>query len=292
MNCSEITRFIYVYFDGEFDPRECAEFEQHLADCESCRAMIPFEQSFHALLKSRLEHHEAPPRLRDGIIKALDREDETSAHRMLRLLPLTGSPRWGPLTRRRAHGLLLLPGLAAAVLLTVILWPGAAPHEQPTPALAETGQEAPPPVVSQGVRDPLEELLASAIEAHEFGAPVQLLGDQEAVQQFVRTQAALGAAPPFPVNETTRLIGARLTQVGNRPAVLYTYEHNGRRVSALQLPEESPQRRSPLNRAYYTGRTRGYNVAVFRDHERGLSHSIVGDLDEQDLLHLIRPASY
>lgn len=267
MQCPEVSKFVYVYLDGEFEPRERAEFEQHVSRCPECGEMLRFERSFHQLVRERIERPEAPEGLRDRVLAALDEEDAADSGLWARVSALSPAWKWAPVA-------------AAAALIAVLAVPG----------LVRTPDtnEAAPAVASA----PLESLVEETVAVHEEALPTEVSGDEESVGRFVAGRVSFRATPPFQESETTRLIGARLTRVGSRPAVLYTYEHEGKRVSVVQYAEPSKsEAKTPFRRAFYTGRAKGHNVAFFRDRDRGVANSVVGDVDEGSLVRLI-PASY
>ena len=274
MQCSEVRKFVYVYLDGEFEPRECADFERHVADCAGCREEVELERSFHGLLRERLDRPTAPPALRARILADIDQEESRDAGLATRIRQLPAA--WKA-----------LPALAAAALVLVMLWPrgpvGLAPS--PTAAIAEQDGSV--------EEEPLDGLVAEAVAVHEVGLPDEVSGDGEAIGRFVERNVSFQAAAPWPDSPTTRLMGARRVRVGTRPAVAFSYRHHGRRVTVVQFPDRLVRSRAPFRRATFTGvgKTSPYSVTVVRDAERRLYHSVVGDVEDTDLPDLV-PASF
>jgi predicted anti-sigma-YlaC factor YlaD len=40
MKCEELRKVLNEYVDGTADPSICAEFEKHMAGCNSCRVVV------------------------------------------------------------------------------------------------------------------------------------------------------------------------------------------------------------------------------------------------------------
>lgn len=275
MQCSEVRKFVYVYLDGEFEPRECAEFEQHVQGCPSCGETLTLEQTFHGLLRKRLERPAAPAGLRERILAEIDQEDRETSGPLAKILAL-------PTTVKA------IPALAAAALAVLLVWPrGSAEDDLPI------GARAAGAAVISSAEEPIDSLVTEAVAVHEVNLPAEVSGDRETIRRFVATNAAFRAAPPFRDTETTHLVDARRVRVGTVPAIRYTYLHRGKRLTVVQFPESvaAGAARPRFRRAVFTDRRGPYNIAVYRDREHGLSHSVVGDVDERELMGLI-PASY
>jgi len=283
MKCAEVSKFVYVYLDGEFEPRELAEFEQHVRGCPGCRDLLHFERSFHALLRSRIERPTAPAHLRARIVAALDAEvaRDSLGARLLRLpLPVK-----------------LVPAVAAAALAALVLWPAGeltvSGGVVPAALTAGAALVAPPAMAAASSDRRLDDLMSQTVAVHENSQPPEVEGDRSQIEAFAAAQAPFRARPPFRDSPGLRLVGARQARYDGQPAVLYTYQYHGKRVSVLQFAEaatsgsEGPR----FRRAVFTDRRGPYNLVLLRDREDGLTNSLVSDVDERDLLELI-PASY
>ena len=55
VHCDDVARLVWVFLDGELDPRGAASIRIHLRECPSCRAFVRFERTFlramHAALR-------------------------------------------------------------------------------------------------------------------------------------------------------------------------------------------------------------------------------------------------
>jgi len=68
VKCDEIRRFADLYIDGEFDGREAALFEDHMASCESCRQEVNALIAFQDALRRKLGPARMPAGAKQRII--------------------------------------------------------------------------------------------------------------------------------------------------------------------------------------------------------------------------------
>jgi hypothetical protein len=87
----------------------------------------------------------------------------------------------------------------------------------------------------------------------------------------------------------------RLSSLHERPAAVVTYtipQSDGRRLSLVIVDDPNPQlpgaARRIDDREVWVARARGFNVASWRNDE--IVYSLISDLDEQDVLALVRSA--
>lgn len=91
------------------------------------------------------------------------------------------------------------------------------------------------------------------------------------------------------------LLGVRLSTLHERPAAMVQYtvpDDHGRRVSLLVVDDPEPDLtgtpRHVEGRDVIVSRAHGYNVATWRHDE--IVYSLISDLDESDVLALVRAA--
>jgi anti-sigma factor RsiW len=96
MDCRELERSMDAFLDGEFEERERAEAEAHLASCPACRAMADGQARIRAAVRQKLRQAmtapapagRAPDALRDRIAKSLTKERRPLWRRTLSPLPI------------------------------------------------------------------------------------------------------------------------------------------------------------------------------------------------------------
>lgn len=86
MKCDDVRRFADLYIDGEFDAREAALFEEHLASCESCHQEVNALIAFQEALRRKLGPPKMPAAARQRVIDAVF-TDAPAANRWSMSLP-------------------------------------------------------------------------------------------------------------------------------------------------------------------------------------------------------------
>jgi anti-sigma factor (TIGR02949 family) len=72
MNCEEADRFLDAYLDGELDPAERAELEQHLAGCAECQQKLDRLRQFREFFTANAPHYPAPPELKGKVLARIE----------------------------------------------------------------------------------------------------------------------------------------------------------------------------------------------------------------------------
>jgi mycothiol system anti-sigma-R factor len=76
LRCAGISRFVDTYLDGEFAETDRAEFEGHLADCETCRGKVRVQAEWKAAIKAAAPREQAPAALRNRVARSIARESK------------------------------------------------------------------------------------------------------------------------------------------------------------------------------------------------------------------------
>ena len=159
MDCSDLERAVDAYLDGEFDGRERAEAEAHLASCQRCRALADAQARIRSAVRARLREAMSPP--------AEERPGPARAPR-----PHRGCARAPP-----------SPALAPALLPV------------PLGALAACAAGAVLVVATHGADDAL---VVEAVRSHHRGLPLEVMAasvGEGSIPALVRREARL---PPRP----------------------------------------------------------------------------------------------
>jgi len=125
----------------------------------------------------------------------------------------------------------------------------------------------------------------SAVAAHMASSDSEMFGTSAQVQAFLEGNAPFRYQVPLEDREGVKLVGARVTRLGPRPAVVYLYDVAGRRVSVAQY-QSAPARGRPRLKM---DRRSGLVVATYGDDR--LTQTVVGDLPEPEVKRFI-PASF
>ena len=105
LSCQDFRQFVDCYLDAEFDARDRADFDAHLAACSCCRSIVEHHVAFRRALRPHLKSpcESLPPEARARIQRSLAQASAPSAFSM-----------WA---RRLA---LPVPVMAAGVLLLIM----------------------------------------------------------------------------------------------------------------------------------------------------------------------------
>jgi anti-sigma factor (TIGR02949 family) len=261
MRCTQVQKYIHAYLDGELGTDMTVEVERHLDECTRCREQTEFEATFIDRVRSGVSADSAPPGLAAQVGSLLDAEDARSRS-------------------RRYLG--AVAGFAAAAVLAIAaglgLWPLVGPRTEPLPALPPLEEQ----VVENVVKNPPLELEQT---------------DASEVSEWFRGKLAFNVQPPaLEGSGRSRLVGARLYNVGESDAAYLVYDVDGS-VVTLQMfeagrdgrptvPEEQTVRRLPTDNGGYVTSTRGYTVGVVT--RRGVTYSLTSaDMDERAMAELI-----
>ncbi len=60
MNCQEMRGLLDAYIDGELDVMNTLKFEEHLAECASCRAICKTYKNVHDSVRAQIPYHAVP----------------------------------------------------------------------------------------------------------------------------------------------------------------------------------------------------------------------------------------
>lgn len=259
MDCRELERSIDAYLDGEFDARERAEADAHLAACPRCRAAADAQTRIRTAVRARLREAMTAPAAAGRAPAALRARIEESLARRRR-----------PLWRRALSPIPLATAAACAAGALVVL----ATHG--------------------GAADPLVE---EAVRKHNRGLPLEVTAasiGEASIPGWFHGKLDFNPAPPRFRADGVHVVGARLSHLREWPAAYIRYELP-RGQAGLFIVDDPDRRFAARGREVRAGPTvvrivaaRGYNVAVWRDAE--IVYSLVSDLDEIALYELVRTA--
>ena len=256
MDCAELTRTLDAYLDRELAPREEMEAADHLAVCEDCHALADAQRRLRVALRAKLRAAMGP---------GSDAGRAPDALRQRLRVALVREKK--PFLRR-----VLSPVSFAAL------------------AACATGA-----VIVLATHGGTDSLAREAVRKHARDLPLEVTAattGPESVASWFTGKLDFNAAPPHFSGNDVRLVGARLSNIQDRPAAYVRYDlprgHLG-----LFIIEDAERRFGDVGRAVQVGPStvrlineRGFNVAVWRRNE--IVYSLVSDLDEDDLAQLVK----
>ncbi|HYQ80071.1 MAG TPA: zf-HC2 domain-containing protein [Anaeromyxobacteraceae bacterium] len=251
-------RLVDPWLDGELDGRDQTEVLRHQEACPGCRGQAERRGRERALLRAKLREAmgpgtpagTAPESLRERISAGLNRP----------LLPL-----W----RRILAPVPLATVAAAAAGVLVVL-------------------------ATHGGTDPLVE---EAVVKHARDLPLEISAANvgpEAIPAALAHVLEFNPRPPRFEGQGVKLVGARTAHLGDRPCAYMRYQSPHGQMG-LFIVADRGNRLSELGQIVRLGEpsvrvlnARGYNVAVWRDHE--MIYSLVSDLEAKDLARMVEAA--
>lgn len=255
MTCQEVRSYLEAYLDRELPIKETLDVDAHLTFCMQCQWICAKERELRALLRTRVPREPAPSalqaRVRDGI-RRLDRRS--------RWRPVWLGLRWAPAPL----------ALVAALLLALNMgnWPQAA---KPDPA-----------------RVLIDELVRKHVTYSRVEAPAEVASsDRAQLAGWFRDRVSFDVPVPDFSPSGIRLLGGRLSDLGDRP-VAYLFYEKGRQLVSLYA---FPRRGLPLPETGWTELEGDrYLLTQYRGHEvvlwgRGETlFALVSQLSQEDLL--------
>lgn len=251
ISCSDALPLLAAFADGELVDGEAEAVAEHLDACASCMAEVEHAVAFRAALREKVRPSlpAAPARLRGRIALGLAAERASD----------------------NARRYLAAFGIAAACAAVVSF------------------------VIVRGRNDGGRPgaLVQDAVEQHARQLPIEVAGQD--VEPWFRGKVDFHVSVPrFRSANAPRIVGARLANVRERQAAYVVYDRGvpERRMTLLVYPGDAAELRGVATRTasvnghdVMLANERGYNVAVWS--RRGVSYSLVSDLDERDVLDLV-----
>lgn len=255
MNCDDIQKGIYVYLDDEFAEPERRDFEEHVRACIRCRARVERERGFLRDFRAKVPQVAAPPGLEERIRAALAAAPAPES--TVSELPGRSRSTW-------ARPWVL--AAAAAVLVaapTVAVW-----RMSQTPA----GEER---------------VAVEAVLTHQKDLPMEVRGSQRQIREFLQANVPFEVELPKAEDGRLELVGARLTRVDGREAVLLNYALDDERLSVLQVAAPAVEVQHEDAPPTFSSQA-GFDIATFR--KRGVLSSVVGSGGSGGVQRLVRAA--
>lgn len=254
MDCRELERSVDAFLDDEFDTRERAEAEAHLAGCARCRATFEAQARLRAAIREKLREAMAAP-------AAAGRAPAGLRERLERSLSRERRPLW----RRAAAPLPMAAVAACAAGVLVVL-------------ASHSGNP---------------DLLEDAVRKHHRGLPLEVVNAAIVPDWFTGKLDFRPSLPHF-TDRSARIEGARLSNLREYPAAYVRYQLPRGQAGLFIVDDpnrrfDAPGRDVQLGHdRVRVIRTRGYNVVFWRQNE--IVYSLVSDLDEGALVQLVQEA--
>lgn len=229
LRCAGISRFVDTYLDGEFAETDRAEFEGHLAECESCRGKVRVQAEWKAAVKAVAPREPAPAALRNRVARSIARESK----------PMLSWRAWAV----RAMPAAAAVGLLATFMISKVQWSPVAAD------IVDKWHRKSLPVDVAGGNDQVKQWFNGKVD---FPVRPPPLCRTSACQLRGARYASVADHP-----------AAQLVyEINGDKVSVFIFD-------ASDLPIETRRKTVIDNRDVYFDQEHGYNVALFRNHGVG-----------------------
>src|SRR5262245_30184637 len=258
MICQELTRYIDAFLDDELSVMENLRVQAHMAFCGNCRAIVKSEITLRSLIEADALRDSAPDHLREKILCQISEQPQR---------PSGGFGRWIFLQRGFFAGL-MAGAMAVALVFSLGVY------------FLKTSSESISPLVAEMVG---KHQMYSRSEAS-----LQVTNsDHHGVDSWLRQRVTFPLRVPILARSGERLIGARVSTVGDRQAAYLLYEIHGRRISVYvfeSLPNDNLSGSSKVRAGteFFSSNFDGFPVVWWENQE--LYYAAVSDHNVNDLV--------
>ena len=244
MDCTKAQALRHAYLDGEIDPADASELEEHLRGCADCAAAFRADRELSAAIKLEAPRYRAPELLRARIRSEVARR-ERRRFGELRLLAVG----WNP------------AAIAASLMLAVIM----------SSAVTRS-------VVTEGGMDgTADAVVASHIRSLMADHLIDVKSsDQHTVKPWFNGKLALSPPVPDLAAAGFPLIGGRLDYLDDHPVAALVYRRQQHVINVLVSAANGGRDARPAPAA-----ERGYNLLRFT--QGGMDFWVVSDLNTAEL---------
>ena len=267
LSCQDCEKYLPVFLDQALEVKESLDVQEHLQSCASCTHLAEAERTLRQFVRERAI--EPPP------------QDALKRRIMRQAMQQSTWQSWGARLRMLVRPLDFALGAATAMLLLVFI-------------VRFLG------LASSADEDMTQRLVREASMAYDtytsqsMPPEVEAANDQVVVEWFNRRMGYPMAVPCI-TDKATKLRGGRLCRLFNRKSAAFMYQRDGVDLvlfafkgSGLRLP---PKRMMQTQGGtFYIQHVSGRPVAMWK--RDGVTYSLVGDLDRDELLRVAGTIHY
>ena len=250
MTCQELDRLLHPYLDGEFQPEERVDLENHLAGCAECGHRAEVEKQLRQALRRAARHSvqgmRAPASLRAGIQVGLKQEQ-----------------------RRAQYGVWLRAGAMALMVVTVgggwVTYQSEQRMRLSRWEAVQRHNKVLPFEIASTTTEQMEEWFKDKVDP------------RVTVPQLPKAKPLGGRISILNGREVALISYETLPQKEGEPS---------RRLSVFVVPDDAD--RAPklqALKAVEVDSAQGYNVVTWRDDE--IVYEMVTDMDEEDIRQML-----
>lgn len=266
LSCEECERYLEPFIDQALEVKESLDVEQHLIACTPCADRVEGERSFRQFVR----HHASTPSLpmpdkRRIVLQAMHVSQ-----------PQTGTQ---PLRQTFQMRDFFMGLVTAAALLLLVFKPYFFPT-QSDDMMQKFANEA---------------SLTYGTYMAQRVPPEFVNGDDKIVTKWLNTNMGFRLKMPCITDQATKLLGGRLCRLLDRKSAAMMYKRNGADLllfafkgGHIAMPEKYKVKTQ--GHEMYIRTISGRPVAMWN--HGGMTYSMVGDIDHDDLLQVAKTIDY
>jgi anti-sigma factor (TIGR02949 family) len=266
LSCQDCDRYLLAFLDSALDVKESLDIQEHLRSCPICSNHADAERTVRAFVRQ----HAATPALPEDLKRRIIRQAMQSPSAL---------PWWRRLgIAVHLRDFTIGVAAAAAVLLLVL-----------GPFLSRSPGDD---VVQKFVR---EASMTYGTYRTQRMPPEVESADDKLVTQWFNRRMGYPLKVPCITDKATKLVGGRLCRLLDRKSATMIYQRNGVelllfafKAGRISLPAKRMVRTK--DRDFYMQSVAGRPVALWQ--HGGITYSIVGDMDPDDLLQVATTIDY
>ncbi len=266
MFCENVEKYLEPFLDQALEVKESLDVEQHLHACASCADLLEGERTFRKFVRQSVT---MPPL------------DEAEKRRIVSQAVRGAGGRIGGMRRRSAFQPRdFVIGLVTAAALLLFVFRAFFFATDADDMMQKFAQEA---SITYGT------YLTQRVPPEFVNA------DDKIVSNWLNTRMGFRLKMPCITDQATKLLGGRLCRLLDRKSAAMIYERNGAnllvfafRGGQIAMPEKYKVQAQDLD--LYIRSISGRPVAMWN--HAGMTYSMVGDLDPDDLLQVARTIDY
>jgi anti-sigma factor RsiW len=275
--CRTIRRWLESYLDGELDPSQIFEVEQHALGCDTCRERVALNRSIRMGVRHLATENRPGAGFRGRVMASMAAERQKGTRPFL---PAAVAPTRG--------GLFLAAAAGVAAVFAI------QDHDFGVREIAGRDRTDSRQVASASVG--LDTMLDQFVDWHARPLPPEITNaaDLPGFEPYVGVPVRAPALSPF----GARLLGGRIlpvkdervtamlqyTMAGGRRISIYVYDPHRIQTSASRL-----HARVIGTEPIYVGRVRGWSIAAAE--QRGVGYAVASDLNDEESAELVLAAA-
>jgi anti-sigma factor (TIGR02949 family) len=266
LSCQDCEKYLVAFLDNALEVKERLDVEEHLHSCTVCMNHAEAEQT----LRQFLRQHTATPPLPEALKRRI-------VHQAIQPEPAVSPWRW---LLNVVHLRDFAIGMATAAAVLLLLFGPFFPSSEGDDMMQKFARET-----------------SMAYDTHTTQRmPLEMVSpDDKIVTQWLNTRMGYRLKMPCITDAATKLLGGRLCRLLDRKSATLAYQRNG--VDLLLFAFKGAQFTLPKkyrvqakDHAFYIQNVAGRPVAMWQ--QEGITYSIVGDMDQDDLLQVASTIHY